>query len=54
MIVEVAYALAEKQSLISLEVKEGSTLKEAIDASGDHLSYRKPSTVVSTCKYELL
>ena len=27
MIVEVAYALAEKQSLISLEVKEGSTLK---------------------------
>ena len=34
MIVEVAYALAEKQSLISLEVKEGSTLKEAIDASG--------------------
>ena len=34
MIVEVAYALAEKQSLISLEVKEGSPLKEAIDASG--------------------
>ena len=34
MIVEVAYALAEKQSLISLEVNEGSTLKDAIDASG--------------------
>ena len=34
MIVEVAYALADKQSLISLEVKEGTTLKEAIEASG--------------------
>ena len=34
MIVEVAYALAKKQSLISLEVKEGTTLKEAIEASG--------------------
>ena len=34
MIVEVAYALADNQSLISLEVKEGTTLKEAIEASG--------------------
>ena len=34
MIVEVAYALADKQSLISLEVKEGTKLKEAIEASG--------------------
>ena len=34
MIVEVAYALADKQSLISLEVKEGTTLKEAIETSG--------------------
>ena len=34
MIVEVAYALADKQSLSSLEVKEGTTLKEAIEASG--------------------
>ena len=34
MIVEVAYALADKQSLISLDVEEGSTLKEAIEASG--------------------
>ena len=34
MIVEVAYALADKQSLISLEVKDGTTLKEAIEASG--------------------
>ena len=34
MIVEVAYALADKQSLISLEVKEGTTLKEVIEASG--------------------
>ena len=34
MIVEVAYALPDKQSLISLEVKEGTTLIEAIEASG--------------------
>ena len=34
MIVEVAYALAEKQSLISLEVEEVTTLKDAIEASG--------------------
>ena len=34
MIVEVAYALAEKQSLISLRVEEGTTLKDAIEASG--------------------
>ena len=34
MIVEVAYALSDKQSLISLEVEEGTTLKEAIEASG--------------------
>ena len=34
MIVEVAYALSDKQSLISLEVKEGTTIKEAIEASG--------------------
>ena len=40
MIVEVAYALADKQSLISLEVEEGSTLKEAIEASGILDEYR--------------
>jgi len=34
MIVEVAYALPDKQSLISIEIENGSTLKEAIDASG--------------------
>ena len=34
MIVEVSYARDDKQSLISLEVKEGSTLKEAIELSG--------------------
>ena len=34
MIVEVAYALPDKQSIISLEVEEGTTIKEAIDASG--------------------
>ena len=34
MIVEVAYALSDKQSLVSLEVEKGTTLKEAIEASG--------------------
>ena len=34
MIVEVAYALSDKQSLISLEVEDGTTIKEAIEASG--------------------
>ena len=34
MIVEVAYALPDKQSLISIKIKNGSTLKEAIEASG--------------------
>jgi len=34
MIVEVAYALPDKQSLVSLEVEEGTTIKEAIEASG--------------------
>ena len=34
MIIEVAYALPDKQSLISIEIKNGSTLKDAIEASG--------------------
>ena len=34
MIVEVAYALPDKQSLISLEGEEGTTIIEAIEASG--------------------
>ena len=34
MIVEVAYALANKQSLISIEVENGTTLEEAVLASG--------------------
>ncbi len=34
MIVEVAYALADKQSLISIEVEKGTILKEAVEASG--------------------
>jgi len=34
MIVEVVYALPDKQSLVSLEVEEGTTIKEAIEASG--------------------
>ena len=34
MTVEVTYALPDKQSLISLEVEEGTTIKEAIEVSG--------------------
>ena len=34
LIVEVAYALPDKQSLVSLEVEKGATLNEAIEASG--------------------
>ena len=34
MIVEVAYALAKRQSLISIEVENGTTLEEAVLASG--------------------
>jgi len=34
MIIEVAYALAEKQTLLSIEVKKNTTLKEAIEISG--------------------
>lgn len=39
MIIEVAYALAEKQTLLSLDVKEGITLQEAIKISGILVSY---------------
>ncbi len=41
MIVEVAYACYDKQTLISLEVKEGSTLKEAIELSGLLETYKQ-------------
>ena len=34
MIIEVAYALKEKQTLLSIEIQEGLTLKQAIEASG--------------------
>ena len=34
MIVEVAYALSNKQGLISIEVENGTTLKEVVLASG--------------------
>jgi len=34
MIVEVAYALPDKQSIVKLEVAEGTTIKEVIEASG--------------------
>ncbi len=41
MIVEVVFACDDKQSLISLEVKEGTTLKEAIELSGILEIYKK-------------
>ena len=34
MKVEVAYALPNKQSIISIEVPNGTTLQEAVEASG--------------------
>ena len=41
MIVEVAYALADKQSLLTIEVERGATLKDAIEASGILESFRQ-------------
>lgn len=34
MLVEVAYALEKKQTLLEIEVDEGTTLKQAIEKSG--------------------
>ena len=34
MLVEVTYALEKKQTLLELEVSEGTTLKQAIELSG--------------------
>ena len=34
MLVEVAYALEKKQTLLELEVDEGTTLKHAVELSG--------------------
>jgi len=34
MLIEVAYALATKQTLLVLEVEQGTTLKQAITVSG--------------------
>ena len=34
MLVEVAYALEKKQTLLELEVSEGTTLKQVIELSG--------------------
>jgi putative ubiquitin-RnfH superfamily antitoxin RatB of RatAB toxin-antitoxin module len=34
MLIEVAYALEKKQTLLALEVDEGTTLKQAIELSG--------------------
>lgn len=33
MIIEIAYALEKKQTLLSLDVEEGTTLKQAIELS---------------------
>ena len=41
MVVEVVYARDDRQSLISLEVKEGTTLKEAIELSGILETYKQ-------------
>ena len=41
MIVEVVYALADKQSLLTIEVERGATLKDAIDASGILESFKQ-------------
>ena len=34
MLVEVAYALEKKQTLLEIEVSEGTTLKQAVELSG--------------------
>ncbi len=39
MKIEVAYALENKQTLLALEVNEGTTLKQAIALSGIMVSY---------------
>ena len=41
MIVEVAYAMADKQSLLTIEVERGATLKDAIEASGILESFKQ-------------
>jgi len=41
MMVEVAYALPEKQSLVTIEVEKGATLKDAIEASGILESFKQ-------------
>lgn len=41
MLIEVAYALEEKQTLLVLEVDEGTTLKQAIEVSGILNTYHK-------------
>ena len=41
MVVEVAYALADKQSLLTIEVERGATLKDAIEASGILESFKQ-------------
>ncbi|HSI46028.1 MAG TPA: RnfH family protein [Methylophilus sp.] len=46
--VEVAYALPQKQAIISIEVKTGTTALEAIEQSGLLLEY--PELSLKNCK----
>jgi hypothetical protein len=39
MIIEIAYALEKKQTLLILDVEEGTTLKQAIELSGILTTY---------------
>lgn len=39
MIIEIAYALEKKQTLLSLDVEEGTTLKQAIELSNILTAY---------------
>ena len=48
MLIEVAYALENKQTLLALEVNEGTTLQQAIEVSGILKTY--PQIDLSTDK----
>jgi len=48
MLIEVAYALENKQTLLALEVNEGMTLQQAIEVSGILKTY--PQIDLSTDK----
>jgi hypothetical protein len=46
--IEVAYAKPEKQELVHLKLPEGSTVRQAIEASG--LRQRYPEIDLASCK----